>query len=53
MFLIQDGDASHIAAKTADYFADCQGWWRPRLTPAHASWLNQAELLNTPSAIAT
>jgi hypothetical protein len=23
-----------------------RGWWRPRLTPAHASWLNQAELLN-------
>src|SRR5512144_218335 len=21
-------------------------WWRPRFTPAHASWLNQAELLN-------
>ena len=20
-------------------------WWRPRFTPAHASWLNQAELL--------
>jgi len=23
----------------------CRGWWRPRRTPAHASWLNQAELL--------
>ena len=44
--LIQDGGASHTAAKTADYFADCRGWWRPRLTPAHASWLNQGELLN-------
>jgi hypothetical protein len=21
-------------------------WWRPRFTPAHTSWLNQAELLN-------
>ena len=41
IFLIQDGGASPIAAKTADSFADCQGWWRPRLTPAHASWLNQ------------
>ncbi len=46
IFLIQDGGASHTAAKTADYFADCRGWWRPRLTPAHASWLNQGELLN-------
>ncbi len=41
-----DGGASHIAAKTADYFAECGGWWRPRFTPAHASWLNQGELLN-------
>jgi DDE superfamily endonuclease len=46
IFLIHDGGASHTAAKTADYFASCQGWWRPRLTPAHASWLNQGELLN-------
>jgi hypothetical protein len=36
-----DGGASHMAAKTADYFAECGGWWRPRFTPAHASWLNQ------------
>jgi hypothetical protein len=41
-----DGGASHIAAKTADYFAECGGWWRPRFTPAHASWLNQGDLLN-------
>jgi DDE superfamily endonuclease len=46
IFLIHDGGASHTAARTADYFADCRGWWRPRLTPAHASWLNQGELLN-------
>ena len=31
---------------TADYLAGFDGWWRPRLTPAHASWLNQGELLN-------
>ena len=37
---------SCTAGKTTDYFAACQGWWRPRLTPAHASWLNQGELLN-------
>jgi hypothetical protein len=46
IFLVHDGGPSHIAAKTAEYFAGCDGWWRPRLTPAHASWLNQGELLN-------
>jgi DDE superfamily endonuclease len=45
VFLIQDGDPSHTAAATAAYWADCRGWWRSRFTPAHASWLNQAELL--------
>jgi hypothetical protein len=46
IFLVHDGGASHIAGATRDYFAACRGWWRPRLTPAHASWLNQGELLN-------
>jgi DDE superfamily endonuclease len=45
VFLIHDGGASHIAQATAEYVKGCAGWWRPRLTPAHASWLNQAELL--------
>lgn len=45
LFLIQDGDPSHTAAATQTYF-HCHPWWRPRFTPAHASWLNQAELLN-------
>jgi hypothetical protein len=45
LFLIQDGDPSHTAAATADYFRT-HPWWRPRFTPAHASWLNQCELLN-------
>ena len=44
-FLIQDGGSSHIAASTRSYFADSAGWWRPRYTPANASWLNQAEIL--------
>ena len=26
IFLIPEGGASHIAAKTADYFASCRGW---------------------------
>jgi hypothetical protein len=45
MFLIQDGDPSHTSGDTAGYWSGCRGWWRPRFTPAHASWLNQAELL--------
>jgi hypothetical protein len=45
VFLIQDGDPSHTAGDTQRYCSGCGGWWRPRLTPAHASWLNQAELL--------
>jgi hypothetical protein len=45
VFLVHDGGPSHIATATSDYLASCGSWWRPRLTPAHASWLNQAELL--------
>ena len=45
VFLIHDGGPSHIAGATADYIAGCGSWWRPRLTPAHASWLDQAEML--------
>ena len=45
MFLSQDGDLSHTAGETAAYWDSCGGWWRPRFTPAHASWLNHAELL--------
>lgn len=46
LFLIQDGDPSHTARLTADYLQEYRAWWRPRQTPVHASWLNQAELLN-------
>jgi DDE superfamily endonuclease/Homeodomain-like domain len=45
VFLVQDGDPSHTAGDTAAYWSSCRGWWRPRFTPVHASWLNQAELL--------
>src|SRR5512142_2404617 len=45
VFLIQDGDPSHTAGATAAYWQGCGDWWRPRFTPAHASWLNEAELL--------
>ena len=46
VYLVHDGGASHIGQITRDYLATCHGWWRPRLTPARASWLDQAELLN-------
>jgi transposase len=45
VFLIQDGGPSHIAGETQSYFAESQGWWKPRYTPANASWLDQAEIL--------
>jgi hypothetical protein len=45
VFLIQDGDPSHTAGATAEYWSGCGDWWRPRFTPAHASWLDEAELL--------
>jgi hypothetical protein len=45
VYLVHDGGSSHVAAKTSAFFADAGGWWRPRTTPAHASWLDQAELL--------
>ncbi len=46
VFLIHDGDPSHTAHATQRYLANDAGrWWRSRHTPAHASWLNQAEIL--------
>lgn len=45
VYLVHGGGPSHVAATTADYLRRRGGWWRPRLTPAHASWLNQAEML--------
>jgi DDE superfamily endonuclease len=45
VFLIQDGDPSHTSGETAAYWSESRGWWRPRFTPSHASWLKQAELL--------
>lgn len=45
VYLIQVGDPSHTAGATEEYLRGCRGWWQPRLTPAHGSWLNQAEML--------
>ncbi len=43
---IHDGGPSHSAALTSDSFAARPEWWRPRLTPAHASWRNPGEWHN-------
>ena len=45
VFLIHDGDPSHTASDSRNYLAKESTWWRSRYTPAHASWLNQAEIL--------
>ena len=46
VYLVHDGDPSHTARLTQEYLRSCRGWWRSRFTPAHASWLDQAEILN-------
>ncbi len=43
--LIWDGGPSHLSAATAALLRSYDPWLRVLLTPAHASWLNQAELL--------
>lgn len=43
--LIWDGGPSHISATTAAFLRSYGSWLRVLFTPAHASWLNQAELL--------
>jgi hypothetical protein len=46
VFLVLDGGGNQIAGQTTRDLAGCGGWWRPRLTPGHASWLNPGEILN-------
>jgi hypothetical protein len=43
--LIWDGGPSHISGETRQFLRAYQPQVRVLLTPAHASWLNQAELL--------
>lgn len=43
--LIWDGGPSHRAKDTRDFLRRSYPWVRVLFTPAHASWLNQAELL--------
>ncbi len=45
IYLVHDGDPSHTAGATQEYLTEYRNWWRLCPTPAHASWLNQAELL--------
>jgi hypothetical protein len=45
VYLVMDNGSSHIAKDTMAILADRTPWVRVRLTPAGASWLNQAELL--------
>jgi transposase len=43
--LIWDGGPSHTAESTRAFLRSYDSWLRVLYTPAHASWLNQAELL--------
>jgi hypothetical protein len=45
VYLIHDGDSTHTGGCTPGYLSEFRHWWRPRLLPPDASWLNQAELL--------
>jgi len=46
IYLVMDNGASHIAAATKAFLqAQTRPWVRVCYTPAHASWLDQAELL--------
>jgi hypothetical protein len=45
VYLIHDGDSTHTGGCTPGYLSDYRSWWRPRLMPPDASWLNQAEML--------
>lgn len=43
--LIWDGGPSHVSGATQTFLRSYGPWLRMLYTPAHASWLNQAELL--------
>jgi hypothetical protein len=45
VYLIHDGDSTHTGDCTPRYLSEYGRWWRPRLLPPDASWLNQAEML--------
>lgn len=45
LHLLWDNGPSHISYETRAFLKDYQPWLRVLYAPAHASWLNQAELL--------
>jgi hypothetical protein len=45
IYLVMDNGPSHVARETLTLLAERTPWVRVLLTPPHASWLNQAELL--------
>ncbi len=45
LHLIWDNGPSHISRVTHDFLRAYQPWLRVLYTPAHASWLNQCELI--------
>lgn len=45
LHLIWDNGPSHISETTRSFLRDYEPWLRVLFTPAHASWLNQSELL--------
>ncbi len=45
LHLIWDNGPSHIAQDTHQFLRAYQPWLRVLFTPAHASWLNQSELI--------
>lgn len=45
VYLVHDGDSTHTGGCTPGYLEEFRRWWRPRLLPPDASWLNQAEPL--------
>jgi hypothetical protein len=45
VYLVHDGDSTHTGGCTPGYLDEFRRWWRPRLLPPDASWLNQAESL--------
>jgi hypothetical protein len=46
IYLIHDCDPTHTAAWIQNYLKENKHFWRSRLTPVRASWLDQAEMLN-------
>jgi hypothetical protein len=44
--LFHDGGPGHASLTTTHDRAAGRGWWRPRLSPARATWLGEAGFFN-------